>query len=120
MAEFSDVVKHWARFCAAMQKKIEADGKYYTCDGCPLENNRMCTDTADAFTVDAMREVEDTVMAWAKDNPEPVYPSWWEFVKWHKSDGRIEETASDIVAWMVATPIPAHIAQVMGLEPKGE
>lgn len=110
MAEFSEVVKHWARYCAAMQKKIAADGKYYPCDGCPLESNLMCSDTAEAYTVDAMREVEDTVMAWAKDNPEPVYPSWGEWLQ------KLYNNTN--YAGIFITPIPADIAQKLGIEPK--
>lgn len=57
-------------------------------------------------------------MAWAAEHPEPVYPTWYE---WLKDNGLTFHDAES--SWIGFTerihhPIPADIAQKLGLEQK--
>lgn len=55
------------------------------------------------------QKMEELVMSWAAENPEPVYPSWgtWLAAKF----------GYDLCEIMYE-PIPADIAQKLGIEPK--
>jgi hypothetical protein len=83
---------------------------------------------ADAFN-DA-KLVEEIVMSWAAEHPEPVYPTWLE---WLKSMGVIPYlmglvTVRDVdgtfddghvnITENALKEIPADIAQKLGLQPK--
>jgi hypothetical protein len=62
--------------------------------------------------------VERTVMSWAAEHPAPVYPTWGE---WLMSIGVINGVhphgAIDALG-NLKQPIPADIAQKLGIEPK--
>lgn len=74
---------------------------------------------ADAFK-DA-KLVEEIVMAWAAKHPEPVYPTWHDYLhsigvlyKKHTAGGDVTE-----IHWgNMMAPIPAELAQKLGLHPK--
>lgn len=107
MAEFIDVVHTIQRICK------RADGRCPACllgeFACP--NNVRFDKTDEA----AFRELEDVVNKWAEENQEPVYPSWFE---WLKSVGVLP--ADQIVCHSgLEQSIPADIAQKLGIEPKG-
>jgi hypothetical protein len=62
-------------------------------------------------------DVEKNVTAWAAEHKEPVYPT---FREWLISIGVIGQmsTHSVIADKLAMTPIPADIAQKLGIEPK--
>lgn len=104
MAEFQEVIKHWGRMLDAHRHgesiAIEASVP------------------ADAFK-DA-KLVEEIVMSWAAAHPEPVYPTWGEWLMQFDVMGR---TCQDMpnpyfAKDKAASPIPADIAQKLGIEPK--
>jgi hypothetical protein len=114
MAEFQEVMGQWKRMCDTYTTEDAAT----CCKGCRMAG-RGCgaiyeDDNAD-FDV-----IEREVMAWAKENPEPVYPSWGE---WLTQIGVMGRTFTEMenpyfaMAKSVA-PIPAHIAQKLGIKPK--
>ena len=103
MAEFIDVIHTIQRICK------RRNGECNTCllgeFACP--NNERFDKTDEA----AFRELEDVVVRWAEEHPEPKYPTWMEYLF----------TIYDTVWPKIATmEIPADIAQKLGIEPKEE
>lgn len=108
MAEYGNVMKEFRRMCWHYRREFK-------CDGYPLggTNISQCR----RFAFDEPQEFEATVMQWVSEHPEPVYPSWSE---WLKGLGLIEHFG-DRYGWGVSAridePIPADIAQKLGLQP---
>ena len=101
MAEFQEVARHWKRMCK----------RYWTatsCHGCPIAEHEHGFEACSAYEIGVVK-MEELVMAWAEEHPEPVYPTWYEFLtsRYHK-------------AWEAigCDSIPADIAQKLGIEPK--
>jgi hypothetical protein len=76
-----------------------ADGKT-VCRGLPDE--------------DEAKTIEGFVMAWAANHPEPVYPTW---VEWLRQMGVVPSEQKCFHSWLL-DQIPAEVAQKLGLEPK--
>ena len=95
MAEFSEAMKQLARMANACNGK---------CDKCPLDNSTLCTSPWCFGNTEGIAEAEQIVMQWAAEHPEPVYPTWWD---WLAARGLDPDD-----------PIPADIAQKLGQEPK--
>lgn len=78
--EFKALMKQWLRMCKA----------YPQCEGCKLNAydelgyKYSCHENGIPCNID---RVESVVMAWAKEHPEPVFPSW---VEWLSKQGLIE------------------------------
>lgn len=106
MADFAQTMKDWHRMCKAMSDKDSHDA----CSGCPL-GEYGCPPIYEGFNIykDVDFEVVgERIAAWAAENPEPVYPSWSEFLN---NIGL--PTYGDL-----NTPIRPDIAKMLGLEPK--
>ena len=103
--------------CNAMGQEDE----YTACDkcdlrdfGCPAIYEKEC-DSAD------WNHVERVVAKWAAEHPEPQYPTWAEYIAMLMLDDiprRNDSTPQTLGLWMNNTPIPADIAQKLGIEPK--
>ena len=108
MAEYAWVMKQWQRMCGSMQ------GGIAKCDNCPLLKV-ICQYKPNEKVHFA--EAEKIITDWAAKNPEPVYPTWRE---WLISIGVIGQmsTHSVIADTLSMTPIPADIAQKLGIESK--
>ena len=126
MAEFQEVMKQLNRLCGAHENCDE--------DNCPMEAMGCCGNIAAHCSEPLQaKRIEKTVMQWAAEHSEPVYPTWEE---WLISMGLIEYKASLENVWhgdcnvtngvikalnaRAGNPIPADIAQKLGLEPKEE
>lgn len=98
MPEFQDTMKQWRRICKAHEH----------CISCPL---RGCSPDPYLRTDAEIATLEGTIMRWAEEhpeeNPEPVYPT---LAEWLRSIGLAHHRMID--------PIPADIAEKLGLEPK--
>lgn len=122
MAEFQEVIKQMKRMCDHLSP---------TCNGCKLclekGTNEFCGEEPKDIRSDPAL-VEAVVMAWAAEHPEPVYPSW---IDWLMSEGVIptnymaaNSTDSGVragtfyVTSKAFEHIPADIAQKLGIEPK--
>lgn len=118
MAKFTKVIHEWARMC----KMYSNTGDSMKCPmatnpicGCMLDNNGVSNreiSRTEAF------KVEVDIMSWAAEHPEPVYPTWY---AWLKDMGLTFHDAES--SWIGFTerihhPIPADIAQKLGLKPK--
>ena len=114
MAEFSEVMKQFDRMCKSNPGCID----------CPLSKPAPYPDDCSVrvFINDPER-IESTIMQWAAEHPEPVYPTWWEYlVKERILVPRENYTEYDLwnllISQLKNTPIPADIAQKLGIEPK--
>ena len=106
MAEFQEVAKHWKRMC----------NKYWrstTCHGCPIAEHEGAYEAC----YNDVAKMEEVVLEWAAEHPEPVYPTW---VDWLVDHGLIFVTSNTYAFnFLKATdPIPADIAEKLGIEPK--
>lgn len=94
MAEFQYTMKQWGRMCDT----------HASCRTCPVESR--CTKDPVSRTDMEIATLEELIMNWAEEHPEPVYPTWNEWFETFDEGIDVDE------------PIPADIAQKLGLEPK--
>lgn len=115
MAEFVQTMKDWRRLCDAHT----GDGD--VCQRCPLGK---VTNGCVAIYEDEMdyAGIEREVERWAAEHPEPVYPTWREWLlemgvyrKRILCDG-VAQIETDMLK--ECSPIPANIAEKLGLKPK--
>lgn len=127
MAEFLEVMKQRKRMCT----KYEGGGICQSIDYnmCPLKGHDLCCRPLTNIDINKIQEGEVIIMKWAAEHPEPVYPSW---IDWLMSEGVIptnymvaNSTDSGVragtfyVTSKAFEPIPVDIAQKLGLQPKG-
>ena len=113
MAEhsFQEVMKQWRRFCKS----------HNHCGECEFDGKGICGEAHLAKV--PMTEIETHIMQWAAEHPEPVYTSW---VEWLVEQGVLATAKPVPTLTLVAyfggknatKPIPADIAQKLGLKPK--
>ena len=126
MAEFIELFLQKRRIC-----KRFYDNR---CEGCPLNDSRNLCGVMSIIAVseDEAMAFEKTVTQWAAEHPEPVYPTWEE---WLQSVGVMESSegllrrikgqlyidgipAHAVPTAKVLQPMDADIAQKLGIEPK--
>ena len=118
MAEFKDVMREWKRMCAYETDKSAKEQR--PCGMvCPIGTLNMCGECADWWDED-FASVEERIMKWADEHPAPQYPTWAE---WLESQHVITQTPVEcgikiLPAWYMFSPIPADIAEKLGIEPK--
>lgn len=100
MAGFQEMMRQWARMCHSF--RCLPNG----CSGCPLVHEHCYHEVPYGMDISI---IESKVMAWAAEHPEPVYPTWGTWLS-EKYDYDLRE--------IMYTPIPADIAQKLGLQPK--
>ena len=111
MAGFQEVMRQWRRFCKSNNH----------CGECEFDGKGICGDFH--LTKVPFADIELRIMAWAAEHPEPVYPTW---IEWLVDIGVIgeyaklplEASSTVVVSTTLAEPIPADIAQKLGIEPK--
>ena len=120
MAEhsFQEVMKQWRRMCSNLGNDDDA----LKCEKCPLGEERLCSFEISDIQDAELETSEQKVMAWAEMHPEPVYPTWGEWLlqqgifragtEWN--NGFLYQCVNDVIF----EPIPADIAQKLGIEPK--
>ena len=127
MADFVQTMKNWRRMCKA-QDELRGDR---ACYGCPLESYGCPSIYDDVDNAD-YADVENKVNAWAAEHPEPVYPTWREWliklgiVSFEPDFRALLDASPTTLANTVrayineegSKPIPADIAQKLGIEPK--
>lgn len=105
MAEFQEVMRQFGRMCA------EAG-----CSRCPLHDRDGTTDGCSmAKFINEPKIIEDKIVEWAAEHPEPVYPTWYRWLIMMGAVGSVEDLFSDL-----QRPIPADIAERLGIKPKEE
>ena len=107
MAEFAQIMKDWRRMC-----KMFSDEEH-ECEGCPLEDitEHACGAIFEDEFADVAdwAELERRVTKWAKENPEPKYPTWGEYLHTLHNEPSSRE---------LSKLIPADIAEKLGIGPK--
>jgi hypothetical protein len=125
MAEFQEVVKQAKRMCKAQHN-------CYECPANVICNVNECHKRISCVaSISDYKNVERIVMNWAAEHPEPMYPTWEE---WHKTNFPgarhdicpnyfIREkplgTCAVSCKKCTNTPIPADIAEKLGIKPIG-
>lgn len=124
MAKFIEVMKQAKRMCKAF-----SDGH---CSECPIGNSDVLECGITVTSGMDCEEVERRVMQWADDHPEAVYPTWaeWQHSMFPDADadmspceyGRRDrfDCGNKSCAECMAEPIPADIAEKLGIKPKEE
>ena len=108
---FQEVMRQWGRYCKGYTENHNDD-----CVGCPFEINGSCNSYA-KDNAQYAEQIEKHIMAWAADYPEPVYPAWEQVIaEMYLRSGRTKY--HNISEWMRNEPIPADIAEKLGIEPK--
>lgn len=122
MAKFVEVMVQARRMC---------DKCGENCFMCPLNNTGDCIlmlDNDNACDTDYAK-IEDIIMQWAAEHPEPVYPSWKEAWKRLFPDGwsvpcaacfgekyRDPNCDNIVCAKCWDKPIPAEVAKKLGIK----
>lgn len=123
MSDFVQTMKDWKRMCETMAN----------CDDCPMYGIKCWAAQPDELEED-FNGRENVIVKWAAENPEPVYPTWEE---WLQSVGVMESSegllrrikcqllidgipAHAVPTSKVLQPMDADIAQKLGIKPKGE
>ena len=122
MAEFTEVMRQARRLCEE-QQNIDF------CVRCPMQGKDGCMVVADAENIDYV-EVERKIMDWAKEHPEPVYPSWEEGWRQLFPDAKytpcpnifghkymVRDCKYLICTDCKSNPMPAEIAEKLGIKP---
>ena len=114
MSDFTQTMKDWRRMCKAHEH----------CVGCPLEKYDIGCLNKEEMDYDVMERVIDE---WAKQHPEPKYPTWGE---WLIRQGLVNaipywspsipsgNTTITCLSNKALYPIPADIAEKLGIRPK--
>ena len=110
MAEFQEVMRQITRYCNSQNGCASCELSKITDDHCP----------SDLFADDNGANIENEVMSWAAEHPEPVYPTWGEWLMQLGVMGRTHQEMPNpyFAAAKAISPIPADIAQKLGIEPK--
>lgn len=134
MSDFTKTMKDWKRMCDKMDKDYGTDA---CCTHCPLSLEGVVIDGCDAiYTHWAANadwdKVASIIEEWAAENPEPVYPTWAEWLIEHglteyqgnvfndyRKDGPFVTKIDAVLSKAAYKPIPADIAEKLGLKPKG-
>ena len=124
MAEFKEVMKQARRMCET-----------HTCGDCPLRTMececRMCFPPGEIGNQRELEAIQRIVMDWAAKHPELRYPTWDEWWKreFPAADNAIYPCTFSIRERFAcsgqgcetcrAQPIPADIAEKLGIKPIG-
>ena len=112
--EFVQIMKDWRRMCKAQNDTICGE-----CSSCPMgDDGKSCMAVYEnEFDAVDFAHIEQTVMSWAAEHTEPVYPTWGEYLC---NIGLIHDCteSEDAIYRLFNNIIPADIAQKLGIEPK--
>ena len=122
MAEFCEVMKQAKRMCSQAA----------VCSACSLKNKCLTTEFPCKCDENYYAEIERVVMRWAEEHPETRYPSWYEWQKTTFPDSAhpicpktfmshkaAECDISKSCDMCMGQPIPADIAEKLGVKPIG-
>lgn len=127
MADFQEVMRQAQRMCRSFGA---------SCDGCKLhwfDGETLCLlgGTPETWHDSKMQDAERIVMRWAAEHPEPRYPMWkeWQKVNFPNASHDIFPCSFGAGAEFDCDeyeccecrgrPIPADIAEKLGIKPIG-
>lgn len=112
--DFVQTMKDWRRMCKAYTTDDDS-----CCYGCPVVDfhEHGCGAIFEMDDGTDWERYEGQIREWAAEHPEPVYPAW---AGWLGRNVIGVDANSIDEAWHIlcTTPIPADIAQKLGIEPK--
>lgn len=114
MAEFQEVIRQWGRMCKCTTCSNEKDLPM-----CPIDCSlglALCAELPHNWTEEAAEQFEAIVIKWAEEHPEPVYPSWCDYLE-SLYDEMPKNNKSQFWMWLGETPIPREIAKKLDLKP---
>ena len=126
MAEFVQTMKDWRRMCKAFTTDDDS-----CCYGCPVVDlhEHGCEAIFEMEDSTDWERYEGQIREWAAEHPEPVYPTWGEWLI--KIGGAVKKlyaqqyhyeaaqpTQLIEVVEVLDEPIPADIAEKLGIEQK--
>lgn len=118
--------------CETIQSENQEKQQSSWCKGCPLQSYCIIDTDIKNSTDNAFVIIDTQIETWATENPEPVYPTW---IEWLMEIGvipkisyglatvhdpetkEVTEARIDINP-SALQPIPADIAEKLGIEPK--
>lgn len=122
MAEFQEVMRQYDRMCS----------HYEECAGCPFHKNVVwCIKKIGGkrYVNGNAKPAEELIMSWAAEHPEPVYPSWEEWllsvgggkeqtleIRGYSGNTEVVDFETHVIA--LSEPIPAETAKRLGVKPK--
>lgn len=116
MADFVQTMKDWRRMCETIQTKNQQCPGVGWCKGCSLQGLCVIDTEVKDSTDSELSVIGDKIQAWAAEHPEPVYSTWAEWLD------SMEVVVNGVNAVMMRpkmlNPIPANIAEKLGLQPK--
>lgn len=120
MAKFIEVIHEWARMCKTYSNTNDRIK-------CPMARSSICGCISDdngasnrKISEAEASKIEADIMSWAAKHPEPVYPTWEE---WLITQGVIKENQNGGVGYptrKLLESIPVNIAEKLRIEPKEE
>ena len=112
---FQEVMRQWTRMCNSVPDKKGQNICFDKQSGyiCPMHTSGLCNKSISRQTDNDRVDGEKTIMSWAAAHPEPVYPTW---VEWFRQMKMILPEQKCFHTWL-SEPIPADIAQKLGIEP---
>lgn len=111
MAEFENVMAGFARICKYMNQEC------YRRD-CPLVHKGFCSKPVLFYTREDIQEAEEIITKWAAEHPEPEYPTWEEWLNTTPFIDKVKRSSGTYTTYNWKKPIPADIAEKLGIEPK--
>lgn len=121
MFDFVQTMKDWRRMCKSCSDKGMEDGRHGCVDICPLGHNSACGDIETATDRD-IEETAEAIEKWAEAHPEPVYETWYEYLRRNGVIPDVLEDCGDfyksVGRWLVRTRIERDMAERLGAQPK--
>lgn len=119
--EYGEMMRQFRRFCAAQDEIAEQAGMDFQCEGCPLEKNSVCDNLPCEVKPEDVEMAERVVAQWAEEHQEPVYPTWYEFMRANKIIP-VEDCVDykTLGKWLVKATIQHDLAQKLGIDPVAE
>lgn len=115
MAEFQEVMRQGKRMCERRD----------ACVSCPIFNAKIGCPVVCYEDDRLMADVERIIMDWAAEHPEPRYPTWKEWYQECLPDAPLKcrrafmytSCGTRTCDACLSEPIPADIAQKLGIKP---
>lgn len=115
MADFVQTMKDWRRLCETIQSQNQEKQQSGWCKGCPLQGTCIIDTDIKDCTVNVFTIIGKRIETWVEENPESVYPTWWEYLRAYGVTGaNIPDSA--VIYKLKNWKIPADIAEKLGLE----
>lgn len=119
--DFVQTMKDWRRMCKYYTDESMKDGQHSCADMCPLGHNTVCGMIEDALDSD-IEDMANAIAQWVEKHPEPVYETWYEFLRRNKIIPDVLEDCGDfyksVGRWLVKTRIERDMAERLGAQSK--